>query len=114
MVQGALLCPDSAGLVLAAWYAAIFRHVVEPSSTCAERRLAGPATTVAQTGFMIIYEDCPQAPSAAERRGKSAKRAQSPLTVRACAKTILDRHQRQMPAVGPVVVAARDHNHDAA
>ena len=53
--------PGSAGLVLAAWCAAILRHLVEPSSTCAGRCLAGRVTTVTQTGFMIIYEDRPQA-----------------------------------------------------
>jgi hypothetical protein len=75
--------PGWAGLVLAAWYAAILRHVVEPSSTCARRCLAGPATTVNQTGFMIIYEDRPKPPPALSAGAKSAKRAQSPLTVRA-------------------------------
>ena len=134
MVQGALLCPDLSGRVLAASYAAVLRHVVEPSSTCARRHLAvsghclvrahahlelgaaacgtgggeepvaakaasslsvsgrtgpgrrgsrqgeqrshlstylptenltaGRATTVTQTGFMIIYEDRPSLPSA--------------------------------------------------
>ena len=38
----------------------------------------------------------------AGRCSKSAKRAQSPLTVRAWSKAILDRHQRQMLAVSAV------------
>ena len=37
---GGLAVPGLAGRVLAAWYAAILRHVVESSSTCAERCLA--------------------------------------------------------------------------
>ena len=106
--------PGWAGLVLAAWYAAILRHVVEPSSTCARRCLAGPATTVNQTGFMIIYEDRPKPPPALSAGAKSAKRAQSPLTVRSWPKALLDRHQQQMLTEPPAVVAVREYGHDAA
>ena len=64
---------------------------------------------------MIIYEDRPKrAPPAVERAAKSAKRALSRPTVRACAKAILDRHQRQMLAVSAVVVAVYEYGYDAA
>ena len=62
---------------------------------------------------MIIYEDRPRAPPADERRGKSAKRAQSPLTVRSWPKALLDRHQQQMFTEPPAVVAVREYGHDA-
>jgi hypothetical protein len=62
--------PGLAGPVLAVWDAAILRHVVEPSSTCAGRRLAGSATTVNQSGFMIIYEDRHRAPPATVSAGQ--------------------------------------------